>query len=81
MRALLQRAHDSTKLVSGLPPGTRVAHKSGWYSGVANDAGIVYPNGRGVYILTVFSEGSFSTELGNQLVAAVSKAIYQAWGR
>jgi beta-lactamase class A len=81
MRALLHRAHDATKLVGGLPPGTKVAHKSGWYAGVANDAGIVYPNGRGAYILAVFSEGSFSAELGNQLVAAVSKASYQAWGR
>jgi beta-lactamase class A len=78
MRSLLLKAQDNSKLVRGLPAGTRVAHKSGWYSGVANDAGIVY-GPRGTYVIAVFSEGSPDSEAGNQLVAAVSKAVYEAW--
>jgi N-acetylmuramoyl-L-alanine amidase len=80
MRSLLLRAQDSSKLLRGLPPGTRVAHKSGWYNGVANDVGIVYAP-RSTYVAAVFSEGSPDAETGNQIVAAVSKSIYEAWGR
>lgn len=80
MRSLLLKTQDTTKLVRGLPAGTRVAHKSGWYYGVANDAGIVYGPG-GDFVLAVFSEGTPDTETGNQLVAAVSRAVYEAWGR
>jgi beta-lactamase class A len=80
MRSLLLRAQDSSKLLRGLPPGTRVAHKSGWYNGVANDVGIVYAT-RSTYVAAVFSEGSPDAETGNQIVAAVSKTIYEAWGR
>src|SRR2546423_13924718 len=42
MRALLLRNQDSSKLVRGVPDGTRVVHKSGWFPGVSNDVGIVY---------------------------------------
>lgn len=79
MRGYLSKAVDTTKLVRGVPAGTRVAHKSGWYQGVANDAGIVY-GPRGAYVLAVFSEGVPEAETGNQLVAAVSRAVYDGWG-
>src|SRR5204863_2698029 len=69
MRDLLTRTQDTSKLVRGLPSGTRTAHKSGWYNGVANDAGIVFAP-RGTYIVAVFSEGVPDGETGNQLVAA-----------
>jgi beta-lactamase class A len=36
-----QQINDA--IPAGLPPGTRVAHKSGWVEGVSHDAGIVYP--------------------------------------
>src|SRR5207302_10454253 len=41
IRALLARNTDRSKLVRLLPQDARVAHKSGWYDGVANDVGIV----------------------------------------
>jgi beta-lactamase class A len=80
MRDLLRRAQDTSKLVRGLPPGTAVAHKSGWYPGVANDAGIVY-GPKGAYVLAVFSQGVVDDETGDQLVAAVSRTVFDAWGR
>lgn len=80
MRGLLQRVADPSKLLRGVPAGTRVAHKSGWYTGVANDVGIVYTP-RGSYVLAVFSEGASDGETGNQLIGAVSRSVYEAWGR
>ena len=77
-RALLLRTQDSTKLARGIPPGTRVAHKSGWYTGVANDAGIVYTPS-GAYVVAVFSQGLSESEAGNELLAGVSRVIYEAW--
>lgn len=80
MLGLLSRAQDNSKIVRGLPPGTRVAHKSGWYAGVANDVGIVYAP-RATYVVAVFSVGTPDPETGNRLVAAVSQAVYEAWGQ
>jgi len=57
-----------------------VAHKSGWFSGVSNDAGIV-STPRGSYVVAIMAEGPFDTDGGNRLVGAVSRAIYDAWGR
>jgi beta-lactamase class A/LysM repeat protein len=80
MRALLVRAQDASKLVRGLPAGTRIAHKSGWYNGVANDAGIISAP-RGAYVLTVFVDGTPDDETGNRLIAELSRLVYEAWGK
>jgi beta-lactamase class A len=80
MRGLLLRAQDGSKLRRGLPAEARLAHKSGWYTGVANDAGIVF-GPSGAYVLAVFSQGVGDAEQGNELVASVSRLVYEAWGR
>ena len=80
MRAMLARTQDGSKLARGLPPGTRLSHKSGWYPGVANDIGIV-TTARGSYVLAVFSQGIPDDETGNRLLAEISRLAYQAWGR
>ena len=41
IRGLLARNTDRSKLVRLLPADAQVAHKSGWFDGVANDVGIV----------------------------------------
>ncbi|HYY90027.1 MAG TPA: serine hydrolase, partial [Chloroflexota bacterium] len=63
-----------------LPGDARVAHKSGWYEGVANDVGIVTVDRTGArWIIAVFAQNVPDAETGNQLVAAVSRAVYDAW--
>jgi beta-lactamase class A/LysM repeat protein len=80
MRGLLLQAQDASKLRRGLPAEARLAHKSGFYTGVANDAGIIFgPSGS--YVLAVFSQGVADAEQGNELVAGVSRLLYEAWGR
>jgi beta-lactamase class A len=80
IRALLSRNVDRSKLVRLLPPDARVAHKSGWYDGVANDVGIVTVDRVPArWVIAVFTENVPDAETGNQIVAAISKAVYDAW--
>jgi beta-lactamase class A len=80
IRSLLSRNADRSKLVRLLPPDASVAHKSGWYDGVANDVGIVSVDRVPTkWVIAVFTENIPDAETGNQLVAAVSRAVYDAW--
>ncbi|HKE63938.1 MAG TPA: serine hydrolase [Micromonosporaceae bacterium] len=40
-------------IATGLPPGTRVAHKNGWVTGVRHSAGVVFPDDAAPYVLAV----------------------------
>jgi beta-lactamase class A len=80
IRSLLARNTDRSKLVRLLPSDAQVAHKSGWYDGVANDVGIVTVSRVPTrWAIAVFSENLPDAETGNQLVATVSKVVYDAW--
>jgi beta-lactamase class A len=80
IRTLLARNIDRSKLVRLLPPDARVEHKSGWYEGVANDVGIVTVDRVPTrWVIAVFTENLPDAETGNQTVAVISKAIYDAW--
>jgi beta-lactamase class A len=82
IRTLLARNTDRSKLVRLLPPDARVEHKSGWYEGVANDVGIVTVDRvPSRWVIAVFTENVPDNETGNQIVAAISKAVYDAWAR
>jgi len=80
IRALLARNADRSKLVRLLPADAQVSHKSGWYDGVANDVGIVTVDRVPTrWVIAVFSENLPDAETGNQLVATISRAVYDAW--
>jgi beta-lactamase class A len=80
IRGLLARNADRSKLVRLLPADAKVAHKSGWYEGVANDVGIVTVDRVPTrWVIAVFVEKVADGETGNQVVAAISKAVYDAW--
>jgi beta-lactamase class A/LysM repeat protein len=79
MRGLLLQSQDGSKLKRGLPADARIAHKSGWYDGVANDVGII-SHGQSSYILGVFTQGIPDAETANQTIAAVAQVVHGAWG-
>lgn len=79
MRGLLLQAQDASKLRRGIPTDARLAHKSGWYDGVANDVGIV-TQGSSSYVIAVFTDGIADAEVANQTIAAVAKVVHEAWG-
>src|SRR3989442_13332438 len=58
MLAVLGRQEFHEGIPAGLPPGTRVAHKTGWIGEVVyHDAAIVYPPGDDPYVLAVLTGG------------------------
>ena len=80
IRTLLARNADRSKLARLLPPDARVEHKSGWYDGIANDVGIVTVDRVPTrWVVAVFTENLPDAETGNQTVALISRAIYDAW--
>ncbi len=80
MRGLLARNTDRSKLARLLPGDARIAHKSGWYDGVANDVGIVSVDRVPArWVIAVFTQNVADAETGNQLVATISKVVYDTW--
>jgi beta-lactamase class A len=60
-----------------LPPGTAVAHKTGWIKGrYYHDAAVIYPSGRKPYVLVVLTRGIKDDAQANRLVADIAGATY-----
>jgi beta-lactamase class A len=61
-----------------LPPSVKVAHKTGWTGSFFHDTGIVFPQNRKPYALTIFTRG-FPEDNENEAhncMAQISKIIY-----
>jgi beta-lactamase class A len=79
MREILGRQHFSEGIPAGVPPGTRVEHKTGWIEGVVyHDAAIVRPAGRAPYVLVVLTGGIQQDSVAYNLVADLSRIVYAA---
>ena len=65
---------------AGLPPGTRVAHKTGSFDGVYHDAGVVYPPAGDPYVLVVLTRGIAEERRALALVAGISRLIWDVRG-
>ena len=76
MRDHLLADEFNDRIPAGLPPGTRVAHKTGEITAVAHDAAIVYPPGRKPYVLVVMTRGIPKTEDSARLSAEISRLVY-----
>ncbi len=76
MRDILLAQEDNVKIPAGLPPGTRVAHKTGEITAVSHDAAIVYPDGRKPFILVVLTRGIKDPGESARLIADISRIIY-----
>lgn len=61
---------------AGLPAGVRVAHKTGDITGVAHDAAIVFPAGRGPYVLVILTKGYAERSEAARLMADLSRSVY-----
>jgi beta-lactamase class A len=76
MRAILLAQELNDEIPAGLPPGTRVAHKTGQITGVLHDAAIVYPSGHGPYILVVLTSGIPEAKVAQALIVDISRQVY-----
>ena len=78
MVEILSRQTFTETIPAGLPPGTRVANKTGWITRIHHDAAIVYPERAPPYVLVVLIEGIDSHDEAARLGAAVSRAVWEA---
>lgn len=62
---------------AGVPPGVRVAHKTGEITAISHDAAIVYPPGRGPYVLVVLTKGYADPHQAYRLMADLSGLVYR----
>ena len=77
MLGILMAQEFNEKIPAGLPPGTRVAHKTGEITAVSHDAAIVYPPGRKPYVLVVLTKGIPDGTKSSKLIADLSGIIYR----
>ena len=78
MTAILMRQEFSEGIPAGLPNAIKVAHKTGSITKIYHDAGIVYPPKRKPYVIVVLTRGFEDEKRAHQLVAAISRVIYES---
>jgi beta-lactamase class A len=69
-----QQINDA--IPTGLPPGTRVAHKSGWVEGISHDAAIVFPDDAAPFVVVVCTTSALDESTGLALIAAGARAAW-----
>lgn len=78
MLRILERQEFNDEIPAGVPKGTRVAHKTGWITGVLHDAAIVYPEGRAPYVLVVLTRGIPDEAVARALIVDLSRMVWTA---
>ena len=82
MLAILGRQQFNEGIPAGLPPGTRVYHKTGWIGTVVyHDAAIVELAGGRRYVLAVLTGGIQRDEDAYRLVSDVSRIVWEGVGK
>jgi beta-lactamase class A len=76
MQAVLERQHSNDAIPAGLPPGTRVAHKTGEITAIKHDAAIVLAPRP--FVLVVMTRGLAKNEDASALIAELTRRLYRA---
>jgi beta-lactamase class A len=76
MRDHLLADEFNDRIPAGVPPGVKVAHKTGEITAIAHDAAIVYPPGRKPYVLVVMTRGITDGSQSAKLAADISRLVY-----
>lgn len=74
--AVLAAQQVNDAIPAGLPPGTRVAHKTGEVEGVSHNAGIVYPPDAPPYVLAICTTLPLPVADRMQLIAEAARASW-----
>ncbi|HEU0014739.1 MAG TPA: serine hydrolase [Longimicrobium sp.] len=76
MQEILGRQEFTGMIPAGLPPGTRVANKTGNITRIQHDAALVYPPGRAPYVLVVLTRGFADADVAQRVGADISRAVW-----
>jgi beta-lactamase class A len=76
MRAILLGQEFNDEIPAGLPSGVKVAHKTGWITGVLHDAALVYPPNAKPYVLVVLTRDIPDQKVARALIADISRQVY-----
>src|SRR5688572_9525685 len=77
MLGILGRQEFNGEIPAGLPPGTRVAHKTGQITAVLHDAALVYLPGKSPYVLVVLTRNIPDERKARALIADLSRLVYE----
>ena len=76
MVAILERQKFNDGIPAGLPPGTKVAHKTGQINKIHHDAAIVYaPH---PFVLVIMVQGIADEKISASLMAEITAPLYRA---
>jgi beta-lactamase class A len=78
MTGMLLAQEFNELIPAGLPPGTAVAHKTGWITGIQHDGGIVYTGSRAPYVLVILTRGFPEDGTAVRLAAQLSRLVWEA---
>jgi len=76
---LLGQEHNDG-IPAGLPPGTRVAHKTGSITEISHDAGLVFRPDGTQYVLVVLTRGFKDGDEAQRVIAEIAKATWRPGG-
>lgn len=76
MRDVLFAQFFNSAIPSGLPKGTRIAHKTGDITRVEHDAALVYPSRGAPYVLVVLTSGIESQIEARTLIADIARIVH-----
>jgi len=76
MSALLARQTVNDAIPAGLPPGTRVAHKTGEITNIHHDAAIAYTPRP--FVLVILTRSTLPTPASSALMANITRQLYEA---
>jgi beta-lactamase class A len=65
---------------AGLPEGVRIAHKTGWITGIKHDGGVVMPFNSPPFVIVVLSRGAADTLASQRVAADVARLSWEALG-
>lgn len=77
MLEILSAQEFNEIIPAGLPPGTRVAHKTGSITGIRHDGAIVFPPSRKPYVLVVLTRGIQDTTRAARAGADISALVWK----
>jgi beta-lactamase class A len=76
MLEILAAQEHNGGIPAGLPPGTKVAHKTGSITKIAHDAGLVVRPDGSQYVLVVLTRGFEKHEDAEKVIAEISRILW-----